>query len=93
MPDQTDAPKAADADSSLFVAFDSTHAALSAQDLLEGLRFDVIATPREIDAGCGMTLRVDAPTAAEARRRIEGEEDLRAATAFYVREGEGYRRC
>ncbi|MCD8200241.1 MAG: DUF3343 domain-containing protein [Coriobacteriaceae bacterium] len=93
MPDTTDAPKAPDADASLFMAFDSTHAALSAQDLLDGLRFDVIATPREIDAGCGMTLRVDASAAAEARRRIEDEEDVRDATAFYVLEGKVYRRC
>lgn len=40
------------------IAFDSTHHALRGEQLLQqsGLRLDIIPTPREIAASCGLTL-------------------------------------
>lgn len=41
------------------LAFESTHAAMAAMSALDaaGVRYAVIPTPREISAGCGMSLR------------------------------------
>lgn len=43
------------------LAFDSTHAAMAAISALEaaGVSHAVIPTPREISAGCGMSLRFE----------------------------------
>jgi hypothetical protein len=48
------------------LAFDSTHAAIAAQDRISPVAFRVIPTPREITAGCGISLLFEAPTQHEA---------------------------
>jgi Protein of unknown function (DUF3343). len=49
------------------ITFISTHWAIKAQTVLEG-RFDiaVIPTPREISAGCGISVRIGTAAADEA---------------------------
>ena len=49
------------------LAFDSTHAAMAAQAAFKaaGASFALIPTPREISAGCGMSLKFKAEGAAE----------------------------
>lgn len=43
------------------IVFDSTHAAISAEKLLKslGISTEIIPTPREITASCGLSIRVD----------------------------------
>jgi len=53
--------------------FDSTHAAIAAQALLEDLSPLVMPTLREIRASCGMSLRLT------PERRSEAEARLRAS--------------
>ena len=63
----------ADADSRSWqpfvLAFESTHAAMAAQTAFSqaGRSFALIPTPREISAGCGMSLKFKAKGAAEAK--------------------------
>ena len=51
------------------LAFDSTHAAMAAQAAFKaaGASFALIPTPREISAGCGMSLKFKAEGAAEVQ--------------------------
>lgn len=51
------------------LAFDSTHAAMAVQAAFKaaGASFSLIPTPREISAGCGMSLKFKAEGAAEAQ--------------------------
>ena len=51
------------------LAFNSTHAAMAAQAAFKaaGASFALIPTPREISAGCGMSLKFKAEGATEAR--------------------------
>lgn len=58
------------------ITFDSTHHALRAEQVLEGagLTPDIIPTPREITASCGLSLSLvasDLPRALELLRAVE----------------------
>ena len=53
------------------VVFDSTHTALRAEKLLEGLGARMMPTLREISASCGISLRLPPPVRAEAQGRLE----------------------
>ena len=66
----------------LYIAFDSTHAAMASQKLLAALRPAVIPTPCQISASCGMTLLLAAVHEEEARRLLAGAPDVRACCAF-----------
>jgi len=52
------------------IAFENTHAAISAQRALDeaGLQAYVMPTPREITAGCGLSIRFPPKEYAEAKR-------------------------
>lgn len=65
------------------VAFDSTHAALAAQKLLKGLRFDVIPTPTDITAECGMSLRMDDELLESAMNLINEHPDISCAASWH----------
>ena len=49
-----------------YFAFDSTHCAMAASKAL-GDKALIIATPREITADCGMTLKIESVDEAQAR--------------------------
>lgn len=78
--------------SSFVLAFESTHAAMAAQVAFknEGVSFALIPTPREISAGCGMSLKFKAPSDGEARAlaRRALPSDVRACAKLY--EAQGY---
>lgn len=58
------------------IAFDSTHAAMAAQTLLKGLRFDVIPTPTDITAECGMSLRMEDDLMEQAMRLLQVQPEV-----------------
>lgn len=69
---------------SFVIAFDSTHAAIAAQEVLrkppngaDPVRFSVVSTPAEISAGCGISLSFEAET------RINALETLALLHEFY----------
>ena len=53
--------------------FDSTHAALEAEALLEDLGHDVtpVPAPQQLSARCGIALRIDPEAVARAERQLE----------------------
>ena len=76
------------------LAFESTHAAMAAQKLLAHLNPFVIPTPKAITAGCGMSLRMDAAAADEARLVLAGHPDIAGLSAWHLlEEGEGGMKC
>ena len=70
------------------LAFESTHAAMAAQKLLAQLNPFVIPTPKQITASCGMSLRMGAEEAAQAKLLLEGHPDIAALSAWHVLESE-----
>ena len=69
----------------IVIAFESTHAAMAAQKLLAGLRFDVIPTPVDITATCGIALRLADELIEEAHARLQCDELICSqATWHYV---------
>lgn len=72
------------------LAFESTHAAMTASRALEeeGRAFAVVPTPRGISAGCGMSLRFWAVCPQEAASLAAGIGCARGLAALYV-DGEG----
>ncbi len=68
----------------ILIAFDSTHAAMAAQQLLKPLAPVVIPTPKAITASCGMTLVVVGEAAAkEARTLIMSAPDIAQKCTMY----------
>lgn len=49
------------------IAFESTHAAMAADDALHDIGRAMIPTPRQITASCGMALRLEASNDEDAR--------------------------
>lgn len=81
------------ADAQPFVlAFDSTHAAMAAQAAFKaaGASFALIPTPREISAGCGMSLKFKAEGAAEAQAFVADTVTGDAAKYATLYEATGY---
>ena len=81
------------ADAQPFVlAFDSTHAAMAAQAAFKaaGASFALIPTPREISAGCGMSLRFKAPSVAQAQAFVAETVTGDAARCAALYEAKGY---
>lgn len=70
----------------VLIAFDSTHAALASEKMLHDMGAALIPTPREITASCGMSLRIAAHLADEARSRIQDDQDICDLCAFYTPE-------
>lgn len=66
------------------LVFDSTHAALAAQDVLAHLSPRLIPTPREIQADCGMALRFRAADEAEAISLAQSVEEARGQAHLYA---------
>lgn len=74
------------------LAFDSTHAAMAAQAAFKaaGASFALIPTPREISAGCGMSLKFKAEGAAEAQAFVADTVTGDAAKCAMLYEATGY---
>lgn len=66
------------------LAFDSTHAAMAAQRLLAHLGPFVIPTPKEITASCGISLRMDPPSAAQAKEVLADHADIAQRSTWHV---------
>ncbi|MFC4601336.1 DUF3343 domain-containing protein [Cohnella hongkongensis] len=60
---------------SLLIAFDSTQQALRAEMLLEyaDIEIDICPTPKEITAGCALSIEFSASDLTEVRSIIESE--------------------
>ena len=65
------------------IAFDSTHAAMAAQKLLAGMRFDVIPTPTDITASCGISLRITDELMEQAAMRLEQKPDVAVRASWH----------
>lgn len=65
------------------IAFESTHAAMVAQKLLAGMRFDVIPTPTDITASCGISLRIADEFMEEASMRLETKPDVAVQASWH----------
>ena len=81
------------ADAQPFVlTFDSTHAAMTAQAAFKaaGASFALIPTPREVSAGCGMSLKFKAEGAAEAQAFVANTVTGDAAKCATLYEATGY---
>ncbi|KIL36288.1 hypothetical protein SD71_08415 [Cohnella kolymensis] len=61
---------------SLLIAFDSTQQALRAEMLLEyaDIEIDICPTPKEITAGCALSIAFPAEALSEVRRIISSEQ-------------------
>ncbi|MDO4501767.1 MAG: formate dehydrogenase accessory sulfurtransferase FdhD [Coriobacteriia bacterium] len=66
------------------LAFDSTHAAMAAQKLLAHLQPFVIPTPKEITASCGISLRMSAEAAAQAKDVLADHADIVQRSSWHV---------
>lgn len=78
------------ANEKIYIAFDSTHAAMASQKKLAAFSPAVIPTPREITASCGMTLLLKSQYAAEAWALISASADISALCSFYTESFEAY---
>ena len=74
------------------LAFESTHAAMAAQTAFSqtGRPFALIPTPREISAGCGMSLKFKAENAAAAKEFVSAAIEPSVAQAAARYEATGY---
>ena len=73
------------------IAFDSTHAAMAAQRVLEDAPgFALIPTPASIDAGCGMSVLMSAPSDEDACALARTAQAARGMAALYRRHGAGF---
>ena len=70
-------------------AFDSPHAAISAQRLLSGCGAVVMPTLRSITASCGMSLRLKDAVIAEAKEIMRASSIDPALSRLYRVEHEG----
>jgi len=43
----------------LVITFESTHMAIKAEKMLEGLEVEIIPTPRQLSANCGISIRAE----------------------------------
>jgi hypothetical protein len=66
------------------ITFESTHAAITAEKLLQGLRITVMPTPREVSASCGIALRLGVDELEEACRRLN-ETSVTVGTPLWYR--------
>lgn len=75
------------------ISFESTHAAMAANKALGALgrALTMIPTPREISAGCGMSLRFAADGDADALDLAAGVSEARGLAALYAKEEAAYR--
>ncbi|MEQ3362577.1 DUF3343 domain-containing protein [Raoultibacter massiliensis] len=73
------------------ISFDSTHAAMAANSALAGAPFAMIPTPREISAGCGMSLRFSAEDDGDALAVAKGIADIAGRASLYAEGDDGYR--
>ena len=68
----------------LVLAFESTHAAMAAQKVLAPLQPYVIPTPKEISAGCGMSLRFKSDEVVQlAGGLLQDHPDIVAASSWH----------
>ncbi len=67
------------------IAFESTHAAMAAQKLLAGIRFDVIPTPSDISASCGISLRIADDLIEEALSCLDERPDIACQASWHYR--------
>lgn len=67
----------------IVIAFESTHAAMAAQKLLAGMRFDIIPTPVDITATCGIALRLEDDYLEEAHVRLQADETICSQAAWH----------
>lgn len=65
------------------IAFDSTHAAMAAQKLLTGMRFDVISMFTDITASCGISLRITDELMEQAAMRLEQKPDVAVHASWH----------
>ncbi len=67
------------------MAFESTHAAMASEAALEkaNAHAAMIPTPRAISAGCGMSMRLDAPSDERASELAHVCEDAKGLAALY----------
>lgn len=88
-----DSPGGEAAPDAFVLAFESTHAAMAAMSTLDasGTRYAVIPTPREISAGCGMSLRFAPELLADVREQL-GLPDGAPLAALYEVAGRAYTR-
>lgn len=66
------------------LAFDSVHAAMATQKLLEGLNTFIIPTPDAIDAACDIALRMNETTARNARALLSAHPDITAHANWHL---------
>lgn len=71
------------------VAFESTHAAMAADDALSATPHALIPTPRGITADCGMALRFEAEDDERARAAVETARIQTSLFALYCEEADG----
>ena len=65
------------------IAFEQTHAAMAAQKLLGGMRFDVIPTPKEISAGCGIALRLRDDLMEQAMAALSTDDSIASQCSWH----------
>lgn len=59
----------------MLIVFESTHKAIRTERLLlDQIKIDMIPTPREITASCGLTIQFEIADVAEAKALLENEE-------------------
>ncbi|AIQ71779.1 DUF3343 domain-containing protein [Paenibacillus graminis] len=78
-------------DEELLIAFDSTQQALRAEMLLEyaGIEIDIFPTPKEITAGCAMSIQFFRGALGEVRKIVE-EQSVEIRGIFREMEEGGY---
>lgn len=72
------------------ISFESTHAAMASERALVGqAAASMIPTPREISAGCGMSLRFQADSRTEAVRLASACTEAAGLAAVYEKRQDG----
>ena len=73
------------------IAFDSTHAAMAAQRVLDDAPdFALIPTPASISAGCGMSVLMSAPSDEDACALARTAQAARGLATLYRKRGTGF---
>ncbi len=72
------------------LVFDSTHAAMAAQNILASLDPFVIPTPRAITASCGISLRMNEERAIKAKKLIAEHPDICELSKWYAKAGDAW---
>lgn len=75
----------------LLIAFDSTQQALRAEMLLEyaEIEIDIFPTPKEITAGCAMSIQFFRGALGEVRKIVK-EQNVEVRGIFRANESDGY---